>query len=388
MGIDLPAVVLDAYPERMAFSWSYLRFPVRSARYFLTIATSAGRWQISSIPGAGLLSGDSRIETCRPVSRKQRKPTTNLCTCFWSAVGAESSNPPALAEYGENTRKQLGFRLPAMLNSKQVVLCALLIGLLPAPLLAQKPRMTYKSGPVTPLPTGPDDRVVVDKGDAQSGAAETKMCSIQPFPGMPNTASVTSLQIPHKAQKEYEEACTALQNKELPKAERHLRKATEIYPKYVAGWVMLGQILETNQKTAQARNACSRASSADPNYLPAYLCLAEIAGREQQWNEVLNLTSRALDLDPVNDAYAYFFSAIAYFNLNQLPEAEKRALKAEGIDRHHYEPLLQLLLAQIYEAKHDSANAASHLREYRKIAPDSRDLDNVKKDLAEAQNAR
>jgi len=276
--------------------------------------------------------------------------------------------------------KRRGFRL-AMLSWKQVVLCALSIALLPAMLLAQKPRMTYKSGPVTPLPTGPDDRVVVDKGDAQPGAAEKKMCSIQPFPGTPNIASVTSLQIPHKAQKEYEEACTALQNKELPKAERHLRKATEIYPKYVAGWVMLGQILETNQKTAQARNAYSRASSADPNYLPAYLCLAEIAGREQQWNEVLNLTSRALDLDPVNDAYAYFFSAIAYFNLNQLFEAEKRALKAEGIDRDHYEPLLQLLLAQIYEAKHDSATAASHLRQYLKLAPDSQDANDVKKDF-------
>jgi tetratricopeptide (TPR) repeat protein len=285
-------------------------------------------------------------------------------------------------------RKQHGLRLPAMLSSKKVVLCALIIDLMSAALLAQKPRMTYKTGPVTLVPTIPDDRVVVDKGDAQPGAPEKKMCSIQPFPGMPNIASVTSLQIPHKAQKEYEEACTALKNKKLPEAERHLRKATEIYPKYVAGWVMLGQILETRQQTAEARKACSRASIADPTYLPAHLCLAEIAGREQKWNEVLNLTSRALELDPVTDAYAYFFSAIAYFNLNQLPEAETRALKAEAIDRDHHEPLLQLLLAQIYEAKHDSADAASHLREYRKLAPDSQDSDNVKKNLAEARNPK
>ncbi len=209
-----------------------------------------------------------------------------------------------------------------------------------APLFAQRPRMTYKTAPVL-LPTTPDDRVVVNKGDAQPGAGDKKMCSIQPFLGIPSTTSVTSLQIPRKAQKEYEQACAVLKKKKLPEAEQHLRKATEIYPKYVAGWVMLGQILATRQQTAGARNACSRASSADPNYLPAYLCLAEIAGREQEWNEVLNLTSRALELDPVNDAYAYFFSAIAYFNRNQLPEAEERALKAEVIDRNHDEPLLQ-----------------------------------------------
>jgi tetratricopeptide (TPR) repeat protein len=84
---------------------------------------------------------------------------------------------------------------------------------------------------------------------------------------------------------------------------------------------------------------------------PRIFSLAEIAGREQQWNEVLALTGRALELDPVNDAYAYFFSAIAYFNLNQVPEAEKRALKAEEIDRDSREPLVQFLLAQFYEAK-------------------------------------
>ena len=121
----------------------------------------------------------------------------------------------------------------------------------------------------------------------------------------------------------------------MPEAEKHLRKATEIYPNYAAGWVMLGQILETRQQSAGAREACSRASGSDSNYLRAYLCSAEIAGCELRWHEVLNLTSRALELDPSNDAYAYFFSAIAYFILNQLPEAEERALKAEEIDKEH-----------------------------------------------------
>ena len=220
------------------------------------------------------------------------------------------------------------------------------------------------------------------------GNREQKPCSIQPFPGVPSTVSVTNLQIPPKAQREYERACAALKNNKFPEAERRLRKATEIYPNYAPGWVMLGQTLETRQKTAEARSACSRASSADSTYLPAYLCLAEIAGREQRWTEVLTLTSRALELDPVNDAYAYFFSAIGHFYLSQLPEAEEKALKAEAIDRDHHEPLVQYLLAQIYEANHDSAKAASHLREYLKLTPDSRDSAKVKNDLAEAQTPK
>jgi hypothetical protein len=46
----------------------------------------------------------------------------------------------------------------------------------------------------------PDNRVVLDRGGSQPGPGEGKMRSIQPFPGMLDTASVTTLQIPRKAQ--------------------------------------------------------------------------------------------------------------------------------------------------------------------------------------------
>ena len=285
-------------------------------------------------------------------------------------------------------REQHRFRLPAMLGSKQVALCALIIALLPAPPSAGTKYLLNTTTPAVRVPTMPDDRVLVDKGDSTAHAGKKKVCSFQPYPGMHDTVSVASLQIPPKAQKEFEEACFALKNKKLPESEKHLRKATEIHPNYVAGWVMLGEMLNARQQTAEARDACSRASSADPKYLPAYLCLAEVAGHEKKWHEVLNLTSRALELDPVTDAYAYFYSAVAYFNLNQLPEAEARALKAEVIDKDHHEPLIQFLLARIYEAKHDSAGAASHLQEYRKIVLDSQDADNGKKDSGKAHNPK
>jgi tetratricopeptide (TPR) repeat protein len=294
----------------------------------------------------------------------------------------------------------------AMMSARAAVLCGLIIASLPTALLAQGMRYPLQDS-AGKIPATPDDRVVVDNNNSKPNAGDKKWCVFQPFPGMATSVSVTSLRIPPKAQKEYDQACADLKDKKLPEAEQHLHKATEIYPKYAVGWVILGQILETLQRRIEARDACLRASNADPNYLPAYLCLAEIAGREQQWNEVLILTSHALALDPVSNAHAYFFRAIAHFNLNQLPAAEESALKAEAIDRNHDAPLVEYLLSQIYEAKHDSANAATHLNEYLRIAPgphnsgshnpgsrDSqprdaeRDSDTVKKDLAEARNFR
>ncbi len=237
-------------------------------------------------------------------------------------------------------------------------------------------------------PRLPIDLTVANNGRSMERGSAQEPCSIQPFPEFAGLTSVSSLKLPPKAQKEYGAACSALKKHRLALSEQHLRKAVQIYPKYVAGWVMLGQILEAQQQPEQARRACSQASEADPNYLPSYLCLAEIAGREERWDDVLRDTTRALELDPLHDPYAYFFSAIAYFNLNQLPEAEKRALKAEEIDRNHREPMVQFLLAQIYEAKHNPTDAASHLREYLELVPDSQGSDFLREHLAEIQNPK
>lgn len=285
---------------------------------------------------------------------------------------------------GIMSSKPHGFRLASVQKSKLWILCVLTTASLSAPLFAQDLHYPLQDKTAARTPATPDDRVVVNQENTRHQIGEKTTCYIQPFPGLPGTVSIASLQIPSKAQKEYEDACVALKDKKLPEAEQHLRKATAIYPQYVAGWVMLGQTLETRDQAAEARDACSHAATADPNYLPAYLCLAEIAGRKQQWNEVLSQTGRALELDAVNDAYAYFFSAIAYFNLNQLTEAEVSALKAESIDAERREPLLQLVLAQIYQAKNDAVNAASHLREYQKLAPDGEYSDNLNKDSLEA----
>jgi cytochrome c-type biogenesis protein CcmH/NrfG len=295
---------------------------------------------------------------------------------------------------GTSRHKQHDSRLRVSLNSNCRGLSALLI--VPFFVLfgvAQKTPACHgcpalSQDKTTTLPRFPDDRVVGDNGQSTKPNSNQQLCSIQPFPGLASVASVATLEVPPRAQKEYGAACSALKSNRLAVSERHLRRAVQIYPEYVAGWVMLGQILEAQQQPDQARSACSRASHADPNYLAPYLCLAEIVGREEKWDEVLHYTTRALELDPLHDPYAYFFSAIAYFSLNQFAEAEKRALKAEELDREHHEPRVQFLLGQIYKAKHDSMNAATQLREYLKYAPNAQDSETVKKDLAELETGK
>jgi tetratricopeptide (TPR) repeat protein len=250
--------------------------------------------------------------------------------------------------------------------------------------------------PAGPPPKNPMQPTVNSKFDADQvlfdsngkpispNDAKAANCFLPPLNGVHIvTASAAELQIPAKSQHEYEDGCTALRNKKIPEAENHLRKAVKEDAKFPSAWVVLGQVLEAEQKMDDARNACSQSITANPSYVPAYLCLADISARSKNWDEVLKQSAHALELDPVTDAVAYSYNAAANFNLNNLTAAEKSALKAVEIDKSNNDPRVHFLLAQIYGAKGDGASEAAQLREYLKFATDPADVAMVKGYLAE-----
>lgn len=194
--------------------------------------------------------------------------------------------------------------------------------------------------------------------------------------------SAAELAVPPKAIKQYQAACAALDEKKSESAEKHLRKAVQIYSKYSAAWVTLGQMLAAQNQISESRGACSQASAVEPNYLPAYLCLADLAAREKAWGEVLQLSGQVLALDPKATALAYEYSAAANLRLNQLDDAEKSALRALEVDKNNRDPRVHFILAQIYEAKGDLAGEISQLHEYLNAAKTSDDIAAVKEYLS------
>jgi tetratricopeptide (TPR) repeat protein len=192
-----------------------------------------------------------------------------------------------------------------------------------------------------------------------------------------------TLKVPGKAKGEYRKGCSDLKDKKLASAEDHLRKAVQEYPQYAAAWTLLGQILDEGNRIEEARTACSQASGADSSYVPAYLCLADVAAHLHEWHQTLDQANRALALDPVQNLYGNFYSAMAQFHLSNLPTAEKNVLETIDADHLHRVPQAHLLLAQIYEAKHDLYGVSVQLRAYLKLAPTSPDSAAVRKSLAD-----
>lgn len=255
------------------------------------------------------------------------------------------------------------------------------------------------ASPATPQPpdgasaNNPWDQndLIYGKGSEQISSKTGKdgSCFLPPLSGLaPASVAVSDLRIPAKAKRDHDDGCLDLGIGKIVEAENHFRKAVNRWPKYSAAWIVLGQMLEAQQKSKAATDACSKPLTAEPNYLPSYLCLADISARAQNWDEVLSLSIRALAIDSTAVAVAYDYNAAANLHLHNLSEAETSALRAAEIDKGNTDPRVHFLLAQIYEAKGDRTREAGQLHEYLKYASDPNDISMVKRYLAEIDKGK
>lgn len=231
----------------------------------------------------------------------------------------------------------------------------------------------FTADPLEPNTSSPLVRMV----DAESCNTWTESSMRSP------TVSATRLAVPGKASGEYQRACAAFKDKKFTEAEQHLRKAIGIYPEYAAAWVVLGQVLQAQQKRDEAQSACAQARTVDPDYVASYLCLAEFAVTEGDWNQVAEFSNTALALDPVGNAYSLYYAADAGLHLRHFSQAEMSAQSAVKLDTCHQLPELHLLLAQIFDAEGNPKDEAAQLREFLRFAPNSKDAGVAKTQLAE-----
>jgi tetratricopeptide (TPR) repeat protein len=196
------------------------------------------------------------------------------------------------------------------------------------------------------------------------------------------TVSAKRLEIPGRAQGEFQKGCGAFKGKHILEAEDHLRKAIDFYPDYAAAWVVLGQVLSSESKADEGKIACSKAVEIDPRYVASYLCLAEFAATNTDWPAVTKFSEQALAIDPIGNPYSLYYAADAGLHQNQLSQAEMHAQAAVKLDEWHHLPELHLLLAQIYEAAGNVVGETTQLKEFLKVGANSKDAAKAKSMLA------
>lgn len=202
------------------------------------------------------------------------------------------------------------------------------------------------------------------------------------------TTSATTALAPAGARKEHDRAIAAVKKHKPDEAERDLRKAVAIDPKFALAWFDLGRVNELRNRVKEATDAYQHSIEADDKYLYPYERLYILASRAEKWPEALEITNKVIRLDPFDFPRAYYFNAIANSNLNDLDAAEKSAREAVKLDLKG-NPRAGYVLGTILARKQNFAEATDLLQAYLKVAPAieadvvKRQLDELKKYVAQ-----
>jgi len=199
-----------------------------------------------------------------------------------------------------------------------------------------------------------------------------------------NTVSAVSLAAPKDAKKAYDRGLEALKKQKTEEARKDFAKAANLYPKYATAWNELGKLQAVDDPEA-ARKSFGSAVEADPKFTGPYMQLAVMALHERNWQEVVQLTDRVVKLDPFDYPNAFFYNAVANYNLKRFEVAEQSAVQAEKLDTRHAMPQVNQLLGILLAKRKDFTGAAGQFRNYLQIAPDGAEAATVRSQLVEVE---
>ena len=147
--------------------------------------------------------------------------------------------------------------------------------------------------------------------------------------------------IPLAARNAWNNAEKLTQKKNWPAAERELRTAVRLAPKFTRGWFALGIACSNQNKPAEARDAFQRVVELDPKALDALLAVARESISAKDWGTAEKTATDLIKLD-TKQRYPeiYLHQATARYYLKDLDGAESSArtgihLRSAGCRHSH-----------------------------------------------------
>jgi tetratricopeptide (TPR) repeat protein len=201
------------------------------------------------------------------------------------------------------------------------------------------------------------------------------------------TTSATSALAPKDARKAYEKGLEDVKKNKGEEAQKEFEKAVGAYPKYAAAWFQLGLLDEQHDHAEEARKAYAQSIAADSKYINPYERLYIMDTKDKNWKDAAETSDRVMHLNPYDFPGAYYFNAIANFELGNLDVAEKSAREAAKLDTTHQNPRTNYVLGVILARKGDSKSAAEYLRAYLQAAPDAPDAEAARQQLGQLEKS-
>jgi tetratricopeptide (TPR) repeat protein len=197
------------------------------------------------------------------------------------------------------------------------------------------------------------------------------------------TVSVLALKAPKDAKKNFDKGTEQVHANKLTDAQTSFQKSVTIYPQYADAWLSLGRVqLQLGAKDA-ARTNFRKAMDLDEKLVGAWQELGYMASDDSKWEDAVRYLDQAVKLDPMDSGMAWYFNAMANYNLRRFDQAE-RSIRAEmKLDKN---PRAQYLLGMVLIARNDLKGGAEALRSYLATSPKPEDAAAAKKELTRVES--
>jgi tetratricopeptide (TPR) repeat protein len=201
------------------------------------------------------------------------------------------------------------------------------------------------------------------------------------------TVTATTLQAPKSARKALQKGMDLAKKNKTDEAAASFQEAVKLDPNFALAWCALGKLQSDKGQTAEAHQSFETAAKAEPRWPEPLLQLSLLAAHAHNWMELSEVSGHVLRLNSFEYPQAFFFNAVASYNLKHLEVAEKSVRSAEKLDTQHQYPQIEHLLGTILAEHHQYAEAADELRNYLVLAPSAADAPAARRQLAQVEKA-
>jgi len=194
------------------------------------------------------------------------------------------------------------------------------------------------------------------------------------------TISVSDLNIPDKARKEFEKASALIAKQDWQKALEHLNRAVAIFPQYADAYNNLAVVYARIGQRDHERESLEKALSLNDHLLAALTNLASMDLVDRNLPEAETLLNRATAIDPRDVPSLALLAKIEL--LNQHYDAAVATCHKVHLMPHAPQSMVHYVAARALEAEHRVMEAMSELKTFLDEQPSGPGADLAKKEMA------
>lgn len=201
------------------------------------------------------------------------------------------------------------------------------------------------------------------------------------------TISAAALNIPPRAEAEFDRGVVALKKNDMAEARKRFQKAVDHYPRYAAAFNNLGVIAMQEGNLEGGATFFRQAVQVDTEYAPPYLNLAKVSMGAKSYPQALDLLTKASSIDPTNAEVLALLTMVEYES-NRLELAVANARKVHALPDHARFAFAHMIAGRSLEAQNRRQEALVEYKLFLQEAPQSPSAAQVRSAVTAMEAAR